>query len=286
MKHLFSTFAGRLKLLLLCALFLTSLARAYPPAPHHLIFGLVRDDFGTPMMSPRVQVILETPTGTQIATTVSPASAPGVNYQLEVPMDAGITPDLYEPSALQNAAPFKMVVVIGAVTNLPIQMAGDFSHLGLPGQQTRIDLTLGADLNGNGIPDAWELAYLAALHSNLTLADLTANTILGPDGLTLLQEFLAGYYPFDPSDSFKLQLVDASGGLPTLQFTVITGRAYTVLGSPDMQNWSPLSFVIPAEGSNGATHDYYIAHSVSTLQVRVLQPASGPEMHYFRLVLQ
>lgn len=286
MKQLICNYPRRLKYLLLGGLLMASLARAYPPAPHHLIFGLVRDDFGTPMMSRQVQVILETPTGTQIATTISPAAAPGVNYQLEVPMDAGITPDVYEPSALQNAAPFKMVVVIGSITNLPIQMAGDFSHLGQPGQQTRIDLTLGADVNGNGIPDAWELAYLAALHSNLTLADLTANSILGPDGLTLLQEFLAGYYPFDPADSFKLQLVDANGGAPILQFTAITGRAYTLLGSSDMQNWSPLSFVIPAEGSNGPTHSYYISQAVRTLQIQVLQSAAGPEMHYFRLVLQ
>lgn len=286
MKHLIYNYQRRVKLLFFGFLLTASFARAYPPAPHHVIFGLVRDDFGTPMMSRQIQVILETPTGIRIATAISPAEAPGVNYQLEIPMDAGITPDLYEPSALQNAAPFKMVVVIGSVTNLPIQMAGDFSHLGLPGQQTRVDLTLGADVNGNGIPDAWELAYLAALHSNLTLADLSANSVLGPDGLTLLQEFLAGYYPFDPGDSFKLQLVDAHGGAPILQFTAITGRSYTVLGSADMQNWSPLSFVIPAEGTNGPAHSYYIAQAVNTLQVQVLQPGSGPEMHYFRLALQ
>src|SRR3974390_2244208 len=269
---------------LLAILAVPYIACAFPPAPHHVIFGLVRDDFGTPLTSPQVQIILETPTGTQLAAKIAPASAPGVNYQLEVPMDAGITPDPYEPAALQTAARFKMVVVVGLVTNLPIQMTGDFSRLGQPGQQTRIDLTLGTDVNGNGIPDAWELAYLAALHSNLTLADLTANSIIGPDGLTLLQEFLAGYYPFDPAESFRLQLIDTNQGAPILQFTAITGRSYTVLGSPDMQSWTPLPFVIPAEGSSGPTHAYYSAADVRTLQVQVLQPASGPEMHYFRLV--
>jgi len=262
------------------------IAHAFPPAPHHVIFGLVRDDFGTPLSSPQMLVILETPTGTQLATKIAAVSEPGVNYQLEVPMDSGIAPDPYEPAAMQIAAPFKMVVVVGTLTNLPIQMTGDFSRLGQPGQQTRIDLTLGTDVNGNGIPDAWELAYLAAIHSNLTLAELTANSVLGPDGLTLLQEFLAGYYPFDPADSFRLQLIDANHGSPILQFTAITGRSYTVLGSPDMQSWTPLPFVIPAEGSNGPTHSYYTARDVRALQLQVLQPASGPEMHYFRLVLQ
>ena len=86
-------------------------AHAFPPAPHHVIFGMVRDDFGTPMTSSQVQVILETPTGTQLATKLVAFSGPGVNYQLEVPMDSGIAPDPYEPAALQIAARFKMVVV-------------------------------------------------------------------------------------------------------------------------------------------------------------------------------
>ncbi len=259
---------------------------AYPPAPHHVIYGLVRDDFGTALMSPQAQVVLEAPSGVQIAATLKPGSAPGVNYELQVPMDAGLTADPYEPNALVAAAPFKIYVVVGQVTNLPIQMAGNYSLLGQPGQQTRIDLTVGVDSNGDGIPDAWEMAYLSAIGSNLSLAQVNAGSVLGPDGLTILQEYLAGYYPFDPADTFLLKLISINSDSPLLQFTAITGRTYTVLGSNDLYNWTPLSFVIPSEGPSAPPHSAFVASSVATVQVQALQPASGPQLHFFKLSLQ
>ena len=210
--------------------------------------------------------------------------APGVNYQLEVPMDAGVTPDPYQPTALQTAAQFKMYVVIGVVTNLPIQMVGSFAALGQPAQQTRIDLTTGTDSNGDGIPDAWELAYLAALGSNLTLANLNAGLVLGPDGLTLLQEYLAGYYPYDPAATFTLRLVSVNGGSPILEFTAVASRSYSIFGSSDLHTWMPLSFSIPAEGIGGPIHSYYFASDVRTLQVQALQPGSSsrPTLNFTR----
>ncbi len=277
--------AGTAWLLVACCLLGTS-ARAYPPAPHHTIYGLVRDDYGTPVLNPQAQVVLVSSTGAQVAGPLVPDLSPGVNFELDVPMDAGITPDTYQPSALVTAAPFKMYVVVGQVTNLPIQMTGNFSHLGQPGQQTRIDLTMGFDANGDGIPDSWEQAFLAAIGSNLPLSSLNANSILTPDGLTLLQQFLAGYFPFDPTDQFTVTLVDVNGGSPILQFTAITGRAYTLLGSPDLQQWYPLSFRIPAEGSAGPVHSYYPAPDIRTLQIQALQPDSGPPARFFRLMLQ
>jgi hypothetical protein len=259
-------------------------ASAYPPAPYHVVYGLVRDDYGTPIMTSQALVILETPTGVQIATSLSPGLAPGVNYQLEVPMDAGVAADPYRATALETAAPFKMVVVIGTITNLPLQMTGNFSLLGQPAQKTRIDLTLGADTNGDGIPDAWELAYLAALGSNQSLGNINANSVLGSDGLTVLQEFLAGYYPYDPADTFTLRLIDIHGGSPILEFTAITGRSYTVLGSSDLHSWFPLSFRVPAEGSSGPVHSYYFAPTVQTLRVQAIQPGllSQPTLGFSR----
>ncbi len=259
---------------------------AYPPAPDHVLYGLVRDDFGTPLLNSQAQVVLETPGGVQVAANLRPGLAPGVNYQLHVPMDSGTTLDLYEPTALIPTAAFKLYVVVGQVTNLPIQMSGNFSSLGQPGKQTRIDLTIGVDSNGDGIPDAWEIAYLAAIGSKLSLANVNANSIVGPDGLTLLQEYVAGYYPFDPADSFVLKLIDINGGSPVLQFTAITGRSYSVMGSNDLVTWLPLPFLIPAEGNTGPTHSVFVAPSVQTIQVQALQPAGGPQIRFFRLMLQ
>lgn len=281
----FSRFMAWLSCLLVLA-FSLGPATAYPPAPDHVIYGLAKDEYGTPLLNSQAQVLLITPSGVQIAGSIVPNLGPGLNFQLNVPMDAGTAPDPYKPGALQTAAQFKMYVVVGLVTNLPIQMTGNFSQLGQPGKQTRIDLTLGFDSNGDGIPDSWELAFLAAIGSSLGLSQINAQSVLTPDGMTLLQQFLAGYYPFDPNDTFKLALIDYNAGSPILEFTAITSRSYTLLGSPDLQQWQPLSFRIPAEGSSGPVHSYYLAPDVRSLQIQAIQPASGPAARFFKLMLQ
>lgn len=264
---------------------LPQMALAFPPAPHHLIYGTVRDQYGTPIMTDQAQIVLETPTGVQLMTTVVPGIAFDQNFELEVPMDAGLTPDPYEPDALMTGASFVMYVVLGQTTNVPIQMAGNLPVLGQPGQQTRIDLTLGEDSNGDGIPDAWELAFLASIGSNLGLANLTAGMHLTPDGLTLLEEFLSGTYPFDPQQPFVLAVVSFNNGAPLFQFTAMTGRYYTLLGSADLQTWTPLSFSVPAEAS-GTVHSYFYSPSIQDVQIQTIQPSSGPAIHFFKMMLQ
>ena len=281
---------GRIRALVLGllapALLLTGPALAYPPAPFHVIYGTVRDQYGTPFTSPSTLILLETPTGVRITGSVHPGLAAGVNYQIDVPMDAGLTPDLYQSSALVAAAPFKLYVVSGGATNVPLQMTGSFSLLGKPGQRTRLDLTLGVDSNGDGIPDAWEQAFLTTIGSNLSLSNLNANLVLTSDGLTLWQEFLAGTYPFDPTEPFLVRIVSVTAGAPLLEFTTMTGRSYTVLGSSDLNQWTPLSFQVPAEGASGAIQQFYYAPGIKTVQVQVLPDSAGAPMRFFRLMLQ
>ena len=119
------------------------LAFGYPPAPHHTIYGTVRDEMGHPLVVTNAQVVLETMSGVQIKKQIVPHLGPGMNYRLFVPMDAGLTDDAYHPTALRPTLPFRMKVIIGTVTHLPIEMSVDYASLGHPSQNTRIDLTLG-----------------------------------------------------------------------------------------------------------------------------------------------
>jgi hypothetical protein len=273
-------------LLALATVPFTPRAPAYPPAPYHLIYGLVRDQYGTPLMTSQARIMLATPTGVEVSASIAPRLGPARNYELKVPMDSGLTPAPYIPVALTTCAPFKLYVLIGSTTNLPIEMSGNYDLLGLPGQQTRLDLTLGVDANGDGIPDAWENAFLSALGSSLTLGDLNPGMVLTPDGQSLLQQYLLGSYPFNPGESLKLTFVKLDGDSPILQFTTMTGRSYTVLGSSDLKTWTPLSFRIPAENAAGSVCSYYSAPDIRSLQVQPLQPASGPPMRFFKVMLQ
>ncbi len=259
---------------------------AYPPTPYHLIYGNVRDQYGTPLMNPQAQVFLKTSSGAFVKTYVVPDLAIGVNYEIRVPMDAGLTPDIYKSTALEVGAPFTMFVVVGGVTNIPIQIAGNTSQLGEPAQMTRIDLTLGVDSNGDGIPDAWEQAFLASIGSSLTLADLNAGLDVTGDGRTLMQEYLLGTYPFDPGNPFATRIVTFNNDAPVLEFPTMTGRSYTVLGSPDLQQWTPLSFRLVADGPNGSIRTNYSASVIETLQVQVVQVPSAAKAAFFKIQLQ
>ncbi len=280
---------ARLAFVALILLFVPGLcptATAFPPAPYHLIYGLVRDRYGTPLTSAQAQIVLQTPSGVHISAPVLPGFGAGVNYQIKVPMDAGQTPDLYAPNALLAAAPFNIVVVIGTLTNIPIEMTGNFSALGQPGKSTRIDLTLGVDSNGDGIPDAWESAFLAALAMNIPLSSLHANSVLTPDGLTLRQQYLLGTYPFDPGDPCKITLMGFSSSGPVLQFPTITGRSYTVLGSSDLKHWSAVSFNLASDGQGGSTRTYYYALGIATIQVHLVPPPPGTTKQFYRIQVQ
>jgi hypothetical protein len=270
---------------LLALLFLTSTAHAFPPGPYHLLYGTVRDRYGTPLTTANSQVIFQSPSGAQFIAPVIPGLRPGVNYQIKVPMDSGAAPDIYAPNVQVPTAPFKLVVVVNGVTNLPMEMTTNFA-LGQWTKTTRIDLTLGSDSNGDGIPDAWEYAFLATLGLNIPLSSLNANSVLTPDGLTLRQQYLLGTYPFDPGDPLKILLLGFNGNAPILQFPTVAGRSYTVLSSSDLKNWNPVSFNLSSDAAGSAGRAFYAATTIATIQVTTAPPPPGTTRQFYKIMVQ
>src|SRR5262245_55534809 len=213
---------------------------ALPPAPHRMLYGLIRNQWGAPINVAAAEVFLETTNGPGVTATLSPGVEPGVNYKLLVPMDSGVAPDLYRATALKPSFPFRLRVKIGQLTYLPIEMVLGYSRIGKPGQATRLDLTLGVDSDGDGLPDGWEEALIAALGGGLTLADIRPNDDLDGDGISNLNEYLAGTYAFDPADGFSLDLVGFSANGTLLELLAIRGRTYTIEASSDLQQWTPV----------------------------------------------
>ena len=256
---------------------------AFPPAPHHLIYGTVRNELGDPLPSDSGQIIFEAASATTIITPVISDFEPGVNYKIQIPMDAGITSDLYKPTALKPAVPFRIRVRIGAVTYLPIEMSGDFSTLGQPAKRTRLNLTLGEDLDGDGIPDAWERALIAALGGNKTLNDINSTDDADKDGLSNLDEYLAGTYAFDKQDGFGLKILGTENSNSLLEFTAIRGRTYTVYGSVDFQHWELVPFRIV--GGNSDILPFYYSPDVRPIKIEAIS-ATGQKMLFYKLMLQ
>lgn len=273
----------RIWLTLLVLVLGLSPALAFPPAPDGLVYGLLKDQYGTPVLATNCQVILQTSTGVQEVGYIQPALAVGLNFSVKVPMDAGTLPNRATSQALTMGVSFKLYVVSGGITNLPIEMTGTWLQTGTPSFQLRQDLTLGTDANGSGIPDQWIQYFLAQIGTNISLANVNPNGVYTADGRTLKQQYLLGNYPYDPTNTFSVTLVSQNAGSALLAFTAIQGRSYSVSGSTDLQNWMPLSFTVPASGA--AVMTAYSAATTTPVQFQTVQPTNAATMQFFRLQL-
>jgi hypothetical protein len=280
------TLAWRLPLLaltIIAALALSPSVNAFPPAPHHLFMGMVRDEYGNPLLAEGAEVILDTLNGRNVRAKVKPGLAAGVNYRLAVPMDSGITQDAYQPTALAPTLPFTIRVRVGNVTYLPLELAGDFGRMGEAGATTRLNLTLGVDSDGDGLPDAWELALIAALEGLNNLADVRPGDDSDGDGLSNLNEYLVGSYAFDKNDGFELTIKRFDEGRPVLEFLAIHGRTYTVRGSADLRTWEDVEMRIV--GKDRAFKSF-LAEDVKNLEVEpAAEPGASP-LRFFKLLVQ
>jgi hypothetical protein len=98
----------------------------------------------------------------------------------------------------------------------------------------------------------------------------------------LFQEYLLGNYPYNPN-AFQVTIVSETAGSAVLAFTTTVGRTYAAYGSADLKSWTPLSFSIPAFGTNAASS--YYSSTIQPLQIKTVQPTNGPKIQFFRLQL-
>jgi len=260
-------------------------ALAFPPLPHHTVYGLVRDEFGNPLISPGTELTLETLAGTTITTTVVPGLEAGVNYRIEVPVDAGLTADLYRPTAMRPTAPFRIRVKIAGRTYLPIEMKANMALLGQPAQSSRVDLTLGEDTDGDGLPDGWERSVIAAGNLGLTLEGLKPGDRLNGNALSVLEAYLAGTYAWDPKDGFRLDIVEFSVADPVLEFVALRGRSYTVSASDDLQTWKPMSFKVQGAATD-SKRSFYQTTQLQRVRVVVAGEAGEAPPKFFKLLVK
>ncbi len=261
---------------------LVATAHAYPPAPYHTFYGMVRNEWGDPLDVSEAKVFIMSTNGVGANAPVAASTQPGVNYRLTVPMDSARSMKA-EPSwdgRQRQSQAFQLKAQIGAATYLPIEMVIS-RPLGQPAGTTRLDLTLGVDSDGDGLPDAWEAA------SGLNPNDPNdANGDADGDGISNRDEYLAGTYAFDPSDGFRLTLTGVTpAGDSNLEFFAIRGRTYTIQASPDLQHWTTVNFKVVSGGVPGALQANYPATEILTLKIQVPYQA-GATNRYFKGLVQ
>lgn len=260
--------------------------RAFPPAPHHTVFGQVRDEYGAPISRPGAEVWMESGSAVLAKSPLRIDPEPGVNYRMEIPMDSGATSDLYVPTAMQPFVPFRLRVKVGNLTYLPIEMTGAASLVTRPGAVSRVNLTLGVDSDNDGLPDAWERSLIDALGGGKGVADVGPDDDSDGDGLSNLQEYLAGTYAFDPQDGFNLAILSSTEGRATLEFLAIRGRTYSLRVSEDLSQWTSVPFKLSTDPAVAAERNSFRASDT-----RVVRPVVAPQIEggtlpkFFRVIV-
>jgi len=225
-------------------------AGAFPPAPHHEIYGSVRDSNGDPI-SLGAMVTLAGGAGKELMSgAVDPGIDVGVNYSLKVPMDAGTVGQLYQPSALAPAMPFTLSVKVGEVEHVPIEVKGGLLSMGKAGGRTRLDLTLGVDGDGDGLPDAWEQEVVDLVDGIDGIDAVTRDGDADGDGVSNYTEYLAGTYAFDRRAVFRLDIISVSDGVARLRFLGVSGRSYRLTAHGDDEGFTPTEFRTTSSGSS------------------------------------
>jgi hypothetical protein len=120
------------------------------------------------------------------------------------------------------------------------------------------------DSDNDGMPDSWENANGLAAGSSADAA-LDADH----DGMTNLQEYLAGTDPQDAASRFT-NAITRDGGVPSVRFTARAGRGYTVQYSNTLGSWSKLADVAP---------------QAVTAEVAVADPSAVGQMKRFYRIL-
>jgi hypothetical protein len=98
------------------------------------------------------------------------------------------------------------------------------------------------DLDGDGIPDAWETVHFGGTGM------ASGSTDSDGDGASDLEEFLAGTDPKDPASKLAISAVAQTGPeTVTLTWPAVAGRTYTIFSKLDLQDadWLPLVIGVP-----------------------------------------
>lgn len=238
---------------LLLSLLLVGVAQAYPPAPAHRIYGMVRTEQGAPLIVGQGIVILSRGTQEVARGFTDPLLGAGINYELNVPMDGGLFGDLYQPDAIIAGTAYTIRVVISGVSYVPIEMSATSHTIGEPAESTRLDLNLGIDSDGDGLSDAWEQSLIASDTTGRlrTLADVTPGADIDGDGLTNLQELVLGASPNNAGDGIKLEVIEQIGSQVRVRFIGVKGRTYGIKVSPNLITWTETVFGLTPGGATG-----------------------------------
>lgn len=243
------------------ALFLSVPLQAFPPAPYYVLYGTVRDQAGQTVVADHAEVLL-TKNGTAIQRApIATLVGRDRNYELNIEIESMRSgTDAYSERSLQPNGEFGLIVEINGQRFYPIEVAGTL-RAGRGSELVRLDLTLGVDSDGDGLPDVWEEWQLyQAGHfpdddGKWDLSLIDAHGDFDGDGQSNLKEYYAGTFAGDATETFDLEIKGLDDAKALVEFYGVTNKFYWIEQSTDLKTWSPANFAVgtaPASASHVA----------------------------------
>jgi hypothetical protein len=206
------------------------LASAGTLRPSMIVYGVIRDSYGIRLSPDSASISAFLGTNEVARTTIRPQPN-GANYRFDVNVS---DPRTAAPNEVTPGATVALRVKMGTVVQ-PTIGTHTFVAQG-NGATVNINLILGVDTDGDGLPDDWESMVIAnsgGAVSNLT--QVGPGQDLDGDGMTDSQEFFYGSFAFLPGDELRMSALTLLGnGRLSFTFTPIEGAIYWVETSPSL----------------------------------------------------
>ncbi|MDB6072226.1 MAG: hypothetical protein JWL81_3397 [Verrucomicrobiales bacterium] len=263
--------------------------RAFPPAPYFTVFGDARDQYGALIPPGSASVILYA--NSKETSRESLTNTPGrdYNYQIRVRIDMLRNSSAsYSSQALATGTIYTLGIESGGLIYYPIEMATP-PQIGNAADRKRLNLTLGVDSDGDGLPDAWEESqlYQGGVLPGPDGWDLTLINKLGDfdkDGINNFAEYIAGTYAADATSTLDLKITDKAEEAVSLEFYAFYGKLYQIQSSPDLKTWSDTNFTLTAAAADPPPAAQSSLTATSTGVTHVTVPAATTDsVTYYRL---
>ncbi len=263
------------------------MATAFPPAPYFTVFGDARDQYGLLIPAGSAAVVLYKSGAETMRTQLSSAAGADYNYQLRVKLDMlRESSAAYSSKALSSGTVFTLGIESGGQTYYPIEMATP-PTVGSPAARRRLNLTLGVDADGDGLPDAWEESQLhqggiAPGENGWDLSLIDKDGDFDKDGVSNYTEYVGGTYAADAASTLDLKIKEKLASSARLEFYAIYGKAYTLESSTDLKTWTATDFSLSAPDADPPGTAQSSLTSTTTGVVSVYA-AAGSAATYYRL---
>lgn len=262
--------------------------RAFPPAPYYTVYGDVRDQYGVLIPADGAAVLVCKDGKEIMRQSLVAAEGTDFNYQMRLRIDMlRSSTTTYSSIALASGTAYTLAVSIGSQLYYPLEMA-TAPVIGSASVRRRLNLTLGVDSDGDGLPDAWEEAQLyhggqqpGANGWDLSLIDKDGD--FDRDGVSNGAEYIAGTYAMDSASVLSLTIKEKLAASARLEFYAFYGKSYTLESTTDLRTWTAVPFSLSDPATPGATAAQSSLTSTVTDVISIYADASALST-YYRLI--